>query len=622
VRRLAHLAALVAFLLASASSRALADEGAFPLERLYRPGQEDAPSAEGIEVPGQGRILFERQYQDVRNSTLDIVRRFPPDRYYYVGVGRSPMANVTLLQTLNPKIAMHFPASGLHGAEVIKEEHVEEYMRHFASLLPDEKTLGNRTLLLMDHSYTGSSIVRVREMTERYLTSIGSDRKVEAVVFSRQHANVEHVDVHMIPADPYPFMLLPQDLGRYAEHSIGEHKLKDLKVNPAHDQVRNGIRRWVKHDAVLDDFLAQPRSRSQAGSVPRVAQSVKRAGDPELVEMTNRCLSAISTLLDRGAISGESLRAFSEKHGLDVRRGDRSFLVSDLIPEREATTSERWAARQLLQLYDGQKLETDVVRRWVTERRHAHEAQRAQVKDASAPSMPMEFIRVNPGKMVWEGRSIEIPHRFELQTTPLLRQQWEALGRPVRDPPTKMFGEAPWFDAPVVFTINETPALIEAINKLDPLHDYRLMTEDEWLFVASNRGALNPSQWDTKLILEHAWLEDNKGDAPYLPAPVRGRKPILIDGKPIWGLFGNARQLVTTCCQVLQQPRTHLPIQRHLADGKLVGGYIHLSAGALRDPANWVVPNPSAHGAIRLTRWPKGKVPPPPTPPTPTPPVR
>jgi hypothetical protein len=397
-------------------------------------------------------------------------------------------------------------------------------------------------------------------------------------------------------------MILPQELTPYAEeHPIGERKLTDLKPNPAYQHVVTGMGNWMAHDSVLDVFLADRRDKPDAsGGVARLTRSIKRASDPAVVETTNRCLTAIAKLLERGAIGADNLRAFAEAHWQD-RAGDAHKLrVSDLMPEKEATSADRWAARELLLLYDAEPLETEVVRRWIIGIHLAHESERARVSPTRAqnPELPLEFIPVRPGKMVWEGRSIDIPDPFEVLSTPLLREQWEALGRPVRDEPFNVLGK-PWFDSPVAFKMSEVPKLLEAIQKRDPRREYRLLTEDEWLFLVTDRGTLGANHWvgDGSALLEHAWVEENKADAPYLPAPVRGRRPTLVDGQKIWGLFGNIGQLVTPSTAVAAGARGH---QR--PDGKLVGGSLRSPSRDFTDPAHWIAPNFDGHGAIRVTR--------------------
>ncbi len=599
--------ALVLWILAGLPLMAqAADDAAFVLGRPSAGERAMEVSPEGVHLLDNGRVLFERQYQDIRNSTLDLLRRFSPNEYFFVGVGRSPVSNIAFLQALNPGIAMHFPASGLHALEKVPEAHVAEYARHFAAFLPDEKALGGRKILLVDHGASGSSIARVREMLDRYLTSIGSIRKVEGAAFVRHTSSIEHLDMHLVPVDKYPFMLLPPELAPYAEHPIGPKRLEELQKNSAYDRLLPVLRAWMSRDTTLDVFLSDRRDRPPLkDGVPRLAPTLQRTSDPTVKEMTNRCLTAIGKLLERGAISEEALGSFAEKHSHEARDGHRSLIVSELVPERDASTADRWAARQLLQQYDAHKVEPEVILRWVTEVHQSHVSARAQVKRNVGGSLVMDFLGVKPGKMVWEGRSIDLPEHFDVLTTPLLRQHWEGLGRPVRKEPAKIFDHLPGFDAPIVFSYTEVPKLLEAMHAKDSSHEYRLLTENEWLFLATDRGTRGPSDWgsDGKLLLDHAWLQENHTEAPYIPAPPRGRKPTLVAGQPIWGLFGNAQQLVKSDSAVLQRSRGHhTGGNAHGAGGKLVGSSLLTPSASLTDPAHWVRPYSGGLGAIRLTR--------------------
>ena len=119
------------------------------------------------------------QYRAVRDAGLALLRKFPPTEHYIVGVGRSPTMVIGFLKALSldgepdsfdvPAIATTIPASGLK-REVAPAAYAE-YYRHFERFLPADVRRGERTVVLVDSLYTGSSVRRLATILEAYWRS-------------------------------------------------------------------------------------------------------------------------------------------------------------------------------------------------------------------------------------------------------------------------------------------------------------------------------------------------------------------------------------------------------------------------------------------------------------------
>ena len=103
-----HLAgiALLAVLLAAGTAAAK-----LPFERPFRPGLsplEDKP----LLTIGNGRFVGARAYRDLSAAARELLRRYPADRHYFIGLGRDPAPIIAFLQNLGGRqLAINFPAS-------------------------------------------------------------------------------------------------------------------------------------------------------------------------------------------------------------------------------------------------------------------------------------------------------------------------------------------------------------------------------------------------------------------------------------------------------------------------------------------------------------------------------
>src|SRR5262245_43457385 len=69
------------------------------LRRVFVPGLPPLP---GQPLMPKEELLSQGNYDDIQWYVREILTKYPPDRYYYVGVGRTPSAIIAMLKNLGP----------------------------------------------------------------------------------------------------------------------------------------------------------------------------------------------------------------------------------------------------------------------------------------------------------------------------------------------------------------------------------------------------------------------------------------------------------------------------------------------------------------------------------------
>jgi hypothetical protein len=120
--------------------------------------------------------LSYREYRSIRSIGEQIMDRFPPEDFQYVGLGASPTAIIAYLESvLGPEAVTHLPLTNgimlarhyeLHSDS---SPHPEEILNHhFDTFLPHEFT-SKKNILVIDFANTGLSLQFVHKRLTDYL---------------------------------------------------------------------------------------------------------------------------------------------------------------------------------------------------------------------------------------------------------------------------------------------------------------------------------------------------------------------------------------------------------------------------------------------------------------------
>lgn len=121
------------------------------------------PSKSGLSQYKPGTLpTAEDAYNIFRNVATTLLEKFPPNEYYYIGVGRSPAIVIAILETLNSKIAQSVPLSSPSALDFdafLDDSHFMETLDlHFDQFLPSLEKLSGRKIILLDYWITGAGL--------------------------------------------------------------------------------------------------------------------------------------------------------------------------------------------------------------------------------------------------------------------------------------------------------------------------------------------------------------------------------------------------------------------------------------------------------------------------------
>ncbi len=95
-----------------------------------------------------------------------LLKNYPPKKYLYVGVGRSPTLLSAHLQLIDPKLVVNLPASKVKSGRPFAQMTPEQkalLKEHLIRFLPSKAELAGRTLLLIDFVHSGVGLAWVQE---------------------------------------------------------------------------------------------------------------------------------------------------------------------------------------------------------------------------------------------------------------------------------------------------------------------------------------------------------------------------------------------------------------------------------------------------------------------------
>lgn len=252
-------------------------------------------------------------------------------------------------------------------------------------------------------------------------------------------------------------------------------------------------------------------------------------------------------------------------------------------------------------------------------------SERAAAGAASAsPFVPMRFVPVRAGVVGFRAASytseqrLRVEDDFELQDTPVTQLQWfEVMG----DNPAALYDRSELItraaphgrpvqlrpNHPVDGITSESwHRLLARLNDHQDGYTYDLMTEAEYLLAVTDGGRrVDRFPWGPELRdgEPYAWVGDfAPPDAGTLAVGMR--RPLLVGGRPMWGLIGNAGQLAWASDPQVQ-PRRDAPRSWVRAMGSTFSGAIaawHFGQGLQGGDPFHADLSPGAKVGLRLAR--------------------
>lgn len=126
------------------------------------------------------------EYEEVRNLVMEMVKRYPPSQYHYVGLGRSPTPVMALVRALGASTS-NVPLSAFRYGEKTKpdltKEKYSQLSSHFGHYLPKKEELGSKKLLVLDNAQSGASLVAGHKYMKKFMGDQGFTGEVAKLGF-------------------------------------------------------------------------------------------------------------------------------------------------------------------------------------------------------------------------------------------------------------------------------------------------------------------------------------------------------------------------------------------------------------------------------------------------------
>jgi hypothetical protein len=193
------------------------------------------------------RHVDKRDYNELRDASMELLKRYDPATHFFVGTGRDPAPIIAFLQNLGGRdLAISFPASGgvwPGGGSTASWDHASQadFARYLGKLIPRHVPRSGRTIVLLDVTNSGKTPAGIAPKVRKWVKSEGSRSKVVKLAFTQ---NTLENGVKTISTAPFPgvdkYMSSPFEdvVNEFDRHEIGSDSLSDLKPRPQYAKYR------------------------------------------------------------------------------------------------------------------------------------------------------------------------------------------------------------------------------------------------------------------------------------------------------------------------------------------------------------------------------------------------
>jgi len=234
---------------------------------------------------GPGFTFEPGEYETLRTIALETLSRFPPSRYSYVGIGRSPSPIIAMIQELTePGQAISLPASKVKWARDWKDTPAPEreaIAAHFNHYLDALEPLEGRNVLLLDHTQSGLGLMRVRGYAKEARAAVEKALPVESVAIVLNNASVhEHLTQygmvdHLIKysSEAQAKRFAGERYDNFAEYGAvpfySADEIQPTPKRPEYELLRAAIREKMRTDPMIRNVIAAKKTcLGPLGKVP------------------------------------------------------------------------------------------------------------------------------------------------------------------------------------------------------------------------------------------------------------------------------------------------------------------------------------------------------------------
>lgn len=199
------------------------------------------------------------QYRDIRGAAYHLLRTYPADRHFFVGLGRDPAPIIAFLQNIGGKqLAVNYPASSNSSASATQEI----LATYSERVIPAEVFASGRTVVFIDVTSSGRALDHYVPRIAPGLKGLPSIKVAFGINPTSSAIYTNPGDKHVVNTTPFPELdKFPWDpyenvVSEYPRHVPTTNGFGVLDTPRAeYQQLRDGLMQRMLRDPELDHFL-------------------------------------------------------------------------------------------------------------------------------------------------------------------------------------------------------------------------------------------------------------------------------------------------------------------------------------------------------------------------------
>jgi len=122
-------------------------------------------------------IISEEDFLETKVMAETILARYPPSKFHYVFIGRSLTLLNAYFDERDQSLATGIPLSDLREDRALTSQERRAFWEHMARFLPSKDQLGDKAILVIDHTIDGRSNLKLHQELLEYFRLLPEDQR-------------------------------------------------------------------------------------------------------------------------------------------------------------------------------------------------------------------------------------------------------------------------------------------------------------------------------------------------------------------------------------------------------------------------------------------------------------